>query len=82
MILAGLVFRPASQVWRILLVFTAKVLEDVGVRKEVCDEVDRDRFGEDLRIGHLYGDFEMAEITAMETFFDPHVFGMAVPAGV
>ena len=24
----------------------------------------------------------MAEIAAMEAFFDPHVFGMAVPAGV
>src|SRR5882672_3411796 len=81
-------FRPelfalcARQMRSVLFVFGADVLEHIGVRKKLLDEIDRDRPGESFRVGNRDGNVQMAEIASMEPLLDAHVFAVPMAAGV
>ena len=78
----ALFVRSARLVRGIFFVFVADVLEHIGVRKKLLDEIDRDRLGERLRVGNRHGDLEMAEIAPMEALFNAHVLAVPMAAGV
>src|ERR1700687_4772046 len=74
--------RSARLVRGVLFVFVADVLEHVGVRKKLLDEVDGDRPGEGFRIGNRHGDIHMSEIAPVEALLDAHVLAVPVAACV
>ena len=77
-----LFLRSARLVGGILFVFDADVLVDIGIRKKLIDETDRDGFRENLRVRSRYSHVDVAEIAALKALYDAHVHAVSVAASV
>ena len=81
-----LFFLPARVLLRyvshVFFVFEADVLEHVGIGQQPFHEIDREGFGERLRVGDRHCHVDVAEVAAREALLDPQVLAVAVPPGV
>ena len=66
----------------VLFVLSADMLEHVGVRQQPFPKVNREGFGERLRISDLHRHVDVAEVAAREALLDAQVLAVAVPSGI